>query len=255
MLQDQPVNNATYVYAEDPTGLPQIFKNGAFVTQPHVSSYPPSLIAISASAGINALWSQEQIFIVKISSITYGSSICDPPLFGWNDWCDKNKTDHMILKWMGVERRRQNFIASDISPLDMFRGVVSDSVPGIGNLSDPAFGKITVKDVVQSSVAVQQAHGIGGQSTADELAIRIEQSAQTGGLAQSMSNRGDKVDGAESTSFLSFNLPVCDLDTVLAQVGIQKACVDGDLPTMKTLREWQNVSFIYCDAILQLALT
>lgn len=71
-LEQLPASN----YETNATDLPSIFKDGEFASQSVVTNVPvlteSGIYSTFASSGINALWAQDLVFIIKISDSSYG---------------------------------------------------------------------------------------------------------------------------------------------------------------------------------------
>lgn len=202
-----PNNDPNYSYADDPAGMPQIFKAGDFANDIHVGALPSSLKVAFSSISIDQLWHQARVFVVKISSSTYGSDICSPPLFGKQSWCDENKVLRALLPWTWDKRYRSPSVIQYGEAGLMY--LTDTGVPGIDHLGDKDLGGISVQQVIQASEDARNAKP--GQKIED---ILREAQNRPSGVSNS----------AFALKTLNFNLPVCDLDNLLAKDNQQKVC-------------------------------
>ncbi|KAL9109895.1 MAG: hypothetical protein Q9227_005418 [Pyrenula ochraceoflavens] len=211
MFEDTPSNAYNYDYSSDPQGMPMILKDGGFASQVQVDSVPPSLLASYTSVGINYLWSKGDVFIVEISSDTFGDNACN--LITKNNWCDGQKA-HILLTWGYNVATSQGQ-----SPQAEFTDV--GTIPGLEHLGDDAFGGMKIEQVVRSS---ENAAKAGGKLDAKGMINGIINAVQ-GPPGAPASTTPDV--NALNGYLTSFDRPVCDLDKILGDAKITKACKGG----------------------------
>lgn len=190
VLIETPEDSDDYDYAEDPTGLPQILKDGTFTESVSVSSLDERIYTSIFSGAITTVWRNERAVIVKVHSDE--PTLDDPPcetddFFKDNIWCADDETAHILLKFPEKNTWYKDPMSKDV--IDEFK-----DVPGIDDLED--FG-INIETVARGSVLASKLNDGKPYYKWDADATIDHLKDNTDDLAQ----------------FSTFNLPVCELDT------------------------------------------
>lgn len=191
VLVDTPEDTDDYYYADDPAGLPQLLKDGTFAESVSVSMLDERIYTSLFSGAITTSWASENAIIVKVHKDE--PTLITPPcetdgFFYGRIWCDDEGTAHLLLKFPEPNTWYKDPMSRDV--IDEF-----GDVPGADDLED--FG-LSIEIVARGS----------------ELAASLndgnpyyEWDAESA-LDHLLENADDVA------KFSTFNLPVCELDTV-----------------------------------------
>lgn len=191
-------------YDEDPTALPAILAPGGFAdsSASNLSPFPNAIYGALASAGINALWNEDQDFIIKISDATLGQgagAACKalPDM----TYCDENGVAWIFMRWNWTPTvvGRETYMKLNSNDWQVWGAYPSPAKNPSGNSNNLAKYGLSLEVIAKSSYRVQQANGFWSKGTANETVSSV--------LANISNLTLDKI--------VSWNMAVCDLDALL----------------------------------------
>lgn len=184
---------SSYMYAQDPQALPQIFAKGYYATRRDFGVLPQGFYASWTSSLINWLWNQkeQQVFIVKINKDIAQSDVCTgdgkPAIKGAESFTVCLDGDaYVLLQWV---------YKMDGRKIDTNSYIKVRQVPGLDKLDIDVNGNIKLDSVIKSSIFSNQKVGYGKPMEAKQMIENL--------LSDPGNITPDKT--------VSFNLPLCDL--------------------------------------------
>ena len=191
-------------YSEDPRNLPFTLHSGYFAQPKKVDVIDPQVKGVVSAAGINALWLQDKVFIIKLTDNAYGQ--------GKGEACKAyakmtvciDGVAHIVARWAWLDPLEgTGTINNWLSDSHWFAwGAYGEgSADGTDNANHlPEYG-LNLEDIVKSSVKTQDKFGYlykqGLSETADVL------KSQTSEL--------------EESELYFWNIPVCDIESIIGK--------------------------------------
>ena len=192
-------------YDADRAALPAILNDGQFASSSaaNLAPFPNAIYGALASAGINALWNEDQDFIIKMSDATLGAgpgSACKalPAM----TYCDEKGIAWIFMRWNWKQGLEGHITASmlDYTNWQVWGAYPSPANNPPGNRNQLDKYGLTLEIIAKSSWRVQQKYGFWTNQTASATVSAVLENIAHLSLDQ----------------VVSWNMAVCDLDGLLA---------------------------------------